>query len=152
MIVAAAFAIIDVEGLDGWIELEDDRATPLPGLLVYRFDAPLFFANSQYYCDRLRLRLEQNPGDEESVVLDFEGIGSLDTTAADALIELHLVLTSLGLTVAIARANRAVRQVMERSGLAARVGDALIFPTINAAVSNYRQTTERTTEPNDTAT
>ncbi len=135
-------------GLDGWIDIDDDRAETLPGLLVYRFDAPLFFANSQYYCDRLHQRLKQNPGNEAAVVLDFEGIGSLDASAAEALIDLYEELAELGLSVAIARPNRAVKDVMTRSGFTNLVDDALIFPTINAAVANYQETAE----PNDTPT
>lgn len=127
------------EGLDGWIDVADSRARTLPGLLVYRFDAPLFFANAEYFRERLDLLLDQNPGDEVEVVLDFEGIGSLDTTAADHLIELTEELHDNGMVVAIARANKQVTDVIERAGLADRIGRQHIHPTINAAVSDYRR-------------
>ena len=105
------------EGLDGWIDVRDQRAHIQHGLLVYRFDAPLFFANADEYAKRLIAAFEQNPGDETHVILDFEGIGSLDTTAAERLEQLHDQLSQDQLTIAVARANDDVIGVMERSGL-----------------------------------
>ncbi len=51
-------------GLDGWISIDDERAHVLPGLLVYRFDGPLFFANGEYFLERVRVALDTNPGEE----------------------------------------------------------------------------------------
>ncbi|NNF55129.1 MAG: STAS domain-containing protein [Acidimicrobiales bacterium] len=127
------------EGLDGWIDIADRRATTEPGLLVYRFDAPLFFANAEYFRDRLRQSLERNPGEECHVILDFEGIGSLDSTAADHLAELCRELSNEGMEIAIARANSEVLDVMERSGLFAQLNSPTTYPTINSAVATYRR-------------
>ena len=126
------------EGLDGWIDIADERATSEPGLLVYRFDAPLFFANAEYFRSRVAESLEVNPGTERHIILDFEGIGSLDSTAADHLADMHDEFSGDGLTVAVARANADVLALMDRSGLRAKIGDDNIFPTINAAVSRYK--------------
>ncbi len=125
------------QGLDGWINVEDERADPLPGLLVYRFDAPLFFANGEWFRERLRLALERNPGEERHVVLDFEGVGSIDTTAVDHLDELIDELAAVDLSLSIARANPKVIGVLERSGLADRIGPDNLVPTINAAVRRF---------------
>lgn len=125
------------QGLDGWINVEDERADPLPGLLVYRFDAPLFFANGEWFRERLRLALERNPGEERHVVLDFEGVGSIDTTAVDHLEELIDELAAVGMSLSIARANPKVIGVLERSGLADRIGPDNLVPTINAAVRRF---------------
>ncbi len=125
-------------GLDGWINVEDRRADPVPGLLVYRFDAPLFFANGEWFRERLRLALEQNPGEERHVVLDFEGVGSIDTTAVGHLEEVIDELDGDGISLSIARANPKVLGVLERSGLADRIGHENLIPTINAAVGRFR--------------
>ena len=90
-------------GLDGWIDVADERSRTLPGLLVYRFDAPLFFGNVGYFEERIELLLEQNPGTERHVVLDLEGIGSIDTTAAEELIDLVESLQGRGIGVSLAR-------------------------------------------------
>ncbi len=127
------------EGLDGWIDVRDQRAHIQHGLLVYRFDAPLFFANADEYAKRLIAAFEQNPGEETHVILDFEGIGSLDSTAAERLEQLHEQLSQDQLTIAVARANDDVIGVMERSGLIDAIGREHIHPTINAAVADFRR-------------
>ncbi len=127
------------EGLDGWIDVKDQRARLEHGLLVYRFDAPLFFANADEYAKRLIAAFEQNPGEETHVILDFEGIGSLDSTAAERLEQLHEQLSRDELTIAVARANDDVIGVMKRSGLIDAIGSEHIYPTINAAVADFRR-------------
>ncbi len=127
------------EGLGGWIDVTDARSEPLHGLLVYRFDAPLFFANAEYFRERVHILLEQNPGPDREILLDFEGIGSLDATAADHLTELVDELSDGGMTVSVARANRDVLEMMERSGVTDAIGREHIHPTINAAVNDHRR-------------
>lgn len=127
----------EAAGLDGWIDVDDERATTLPGLLVYRFDAPLFFANAGHFGDRITLALDRNPGVEQTVVIDLEGIGSVDATAAEHLAELFAQLRGRGARVAVARPNQRVLSIFERAGLVAELGDDAIFPTINAAVADH---------------
>ena len=73
------------------------------------------------------------------VVLDLEGIGSIDTTAADELMELVESLHGDGIGVSLARGNQHVLGVIERSGLGELIGPEHIHPTINAAVADYRR-------------
>ncbi len=129
-------------GLDGWIAVDDERALPMPGLLVYRFDGPLFFANGEYFKERVHHALELNPGDEHEVVLDMEGVGSIDTTAVDHVDVLIDELERDGLVVSIARPNQKVLDLLTRAGITERLGTERIFPTINAAVSDYRRRTD----------
>ncbi|MEM9564247.1 MAG: SulP family inorganic anion transporter [Actinomycetota bacterium] len=126
-------------GLDGWIDVDDERAEPLPGLLVYRFDGPLFFANGEYYSARVRAALDANPGRETSVVLDMEGIGSIDTTAVDHLTELIEELRGRGMSIGIARANQDVLALLTDAGVVDRLGPDRFFPTINAAVDDHER-------------
>lgn len=129
-------------GLDGWIDLDDERAVSLTGLLVYRFDAPLFFANGEYFRERVRRAIDANPGEETGVILDMEGIGSIDTTAIDHLAELFGELDGAGITVRLARPNHRVLDALARAGLVAMLGADRVFPTINAAVADYRNSNE----------
>ncbi len=126
-------------GLDGWIAVDDERAEPLPGLLVYRFDGPLFFANGEYFRERVRHAIQANPGEETGVVLDMEGIGSIDTTAVDHLSELLDELDAGGIVVSLARPNHKVLDLLTRAGVVERLGPDHIFPTINAAVGDHRR-------------
>lgn len=130
----------DYPELDGWVEATSfPEAFTEPRLLVYRFDAPLFFMNAERFQDRVEHVLATGSGDEEWVVLDFEGIGALDATALDGLAELAGRLTHLGVDViAVARPNEAVLRRLERAGLVAPGGPLRAFPTINSAVRAFR--------------
>ena len=127
--------------LDGWVEVEaHPEARTEPGLLVYRFDAPLFVLNTERFRSRVLEALEANPGREDWLVLDFEGIGGLDASALDALAELLEQLGATGVhVVAVARANRAVVGRLRRVGLLAPDGPLRDYPTINAAVRDFRR-------------
>lgn len=131
----------DAPGLDGWVEVDDyPQATTEPGLLVYRFDAPLFFVNADRFRARVEDVLETNPGAEEWLVLDFEGVGSLDTTALDGLAELVEALRTTGVAqVAVARPNHDVLIRLRRSGLLEPEGPLRSFATINSAVRAFRE-------------
>ena len=126
--------------LDGWVAVDDfPTARPLPGLLVYRFDAPLFFANAEWFHQRVRQALETNPGVEEWIIIDFDGVGSIDTTAIEMLEELLGELPSLGIeVVGVARTNSTTIDRLTRAGLLAPAGPIQSFPTINRAVQRFR--------------
>ncbi len=126
--------------LDGWVEVDAyPEARVEPGLLVYRFDAPLFFLNTDRFRSRVLDTLERNPGDEDWLVLDFEGVGDLDATALDGLADLTESLAGQGLRrVAVARANRRVVERLRRVSLLAPEGPLHDYPTINAAVRAFR--------------
>jgi sulfate permease, SulP family len=127
------------QDLDGWVDAETyPNARTLPGLLVYRFDAPLFFANADRYRERLDQLVDENPGEEEWLVLDFEGVGEADTTAIDMLVELLAEHQGAGRVVAIARANERVLQRLGRAGLLEPTGSVVVYPTINSAVRAFR--------------
>jgi MFS superfamily sulfate permease-like transporter len=129
----------DGQDLDGWVDAGlHPGARTLPGLLVYRFDAPLFFANADRYRERLEQLVEENPGEEEWLVLDFEGVGEADTTAVDMLVELVAEQYGAGRVVALARANERVLQRLERADLLQPAGKVVVYPTINAAVRAFR--------------
>ena len=131
------------ESLGGWVDARLYGLSPThPGLLVYRFDAPLFFGNIEHFGARIDDVLKANPGDETWIVLDFEGVGDIDSTALDGLRELTAKLTRAGLVVAVARANAPVMALLGRADLVAPggggVGPTLMpFPTIKAAVMAF---------------
>jgi high affinity sulfate transporter 1 len=126
-------------GLEGWIDVERG-AEPLPGLLVYRFDAPLFFANAARFHERIGDLLDADAGATAWVVLDCEGIGSVDSTATDELEELLRDIQARGVvTIGVARANDAVLAMLGRAGLLSPAGPVDVYPTINAAVRAFQR-------------
>ena len=126
--------------LDGWVEVDaHPSARTEPGLLVYRFDAPLFFLNTEWFRTRVLDALEANPGSEEWLVLDFEGVGALDASALDGLADLVEQLGRTGISqVAVARANESVVRRLRRVDLVEPAGALRVYPTINAAVRAFR--------------
>jgi sulfate permease, SulP family len=129
------------DDLDGWVSVTTNpHARTLPGLLVYRFDAPLFFMNVEHFRTRLLDTLQDNPGEETWVVLDFEGIGHIDTTALDELADLVGVLDEQHVEViAVARANARSLQRLDRARLLAPEGPLRTFATINSAVEAFER-------------
>ncbi len=131
----------DLPGLDGWVDIDDfPNAVSADGLLVFRFDAPLFFLNIDRFCDRVEEALRDNPGDEEWFVMDCEGIGDIDASAIEGLRELVARLAASHVqVVAVARANDRVRDHLRRALLLAPNGPIRQFPTINGAVRAFRE-------------
>jgi sulfate permease, SulP family len=107
---------------------------PVPGVLIYRLDAPLIFANADVVIDDIEGRVRRAEPAPQVLVLDFEGVFEIDTTGTDALAGLHHTLSTRGITVAIARAHHDVREYLARDGLLATIGPDRLFPTVAVAV------------------
>jgi SulP family sulfate permease len=118
-----------------------DKETALtePGLIVYRFDAPLVFANAAFFTERLE-ELVENAGTElKCVILDAEAISDFDSTAAEALENLNTDLERHSVELWIARANGPLRELMHLTGLTDRIGKDNIYPSVRAAVVAYQE-------------
>jgi sulfate permease, SulP family len=117
-----------------------DGTRTVPGLLVYRFDAPLFFANADVLREQvLRLVDESDPPVRE-VVLDAEGIVDMDITGAETLDELLDALEDRGVRLVLARVRTSLRTTMHRLGLEQRLGpDAFHFQIRDAAADFVRR-------------
>jgi SulP family sulfate permease len=119
----------------------EEKETTLtePGLVVYRFDAPLVFANAAFFTERLE-ELIVNAGEGlKCVVLDAEAISDFDSTAAEALENLDKDLERHGIEFWIARANGPLRDLMQATGLTNRLGKENIYPSVRAAVIAFRE-------------
>jgi high affinity sulfate transporter 1 len=106
----------------------------VPGLLLFRFDAPLFFANAEAFRDAVHraIELEQRP--LETVVVAAEPITDVDSTAAEVLAELHEELGRGGIDLCFAELKGPVKDRLRRYGLLERVGEEHVYPTIGLAV------------------
>jgi len=82
--------------------------------------------------------MDRNPGAERWVVIDFEGIGSVDATAVEGLCELIDELHEEGVVIGTARANHVVVEQLERGGVLERIGEENVHATINRAVQAFR--------------
>ncbi len=117
-----------------------DKETTLtePGLIVYRFDAPLVFANAAYFTERLEALVANAGPGLQCVILDAEPISDFDSTAAEALDNLDANLQRLGVELWIARANRPLRDLLQVTGLTTRIGQENLHPSVRSAVTAYR--------------
>jgi SulP family sulfate permease len=120
-----------------------DEETPLtePGLIVYRFDAPLVFANAAFFTERLEEMIANAGEGLKYVVLDAEAITDFDSTAAEALENLDANLERRQVELWIARANAPLRDLLEVTGLTNRIGEKNIYPSVRAAVTAYYEST-----------
>jgi SulP family sulfate permease len=129
---------VDASGGTVYREVADkETALTEPGLIVYRFDAPLVFANAVYFTERLReLVANASPG-LKCVVLNAEAISDFDSTAAEALENLDADLERVGADLWIARANAPLRELLTTTGVMKRLGAERIYPSVRAAVEAY---------------
>jgi SulP family sulfate permease len=117
---------------------DKDTALTEPGLIVYRFDAPLVFANAAFFTERLEDLIANAGAGLKCVILDAEAISDFDSTAAEALESLDASLERLGVELWIARANGPLRDLLQATGLTARIGEENIHLSVRAAVTAYQ--------------
>ncbi len=126
------------QGVRGWHDITRyPDAHLVPGLVLFRWDAPLFFANAELFQDRVLAAVESSPTKVRRVVVTAEPVTSVDVTAADALAELDDKLEKAGVELVFAELKDPVKDKLKRFGLYERFGDDGFFPTIGAAVDAY---------------
>jgi len=127
-----------VPGVAGMHDVDDyPEAAPVPGLVVYRYDSPLFFANAQDFTKRALRALESAPTPANWFLLNAEANVTVDLTAADTLESLRQEIDQRGVVFAMARVKQDLRDDLERAGFIARVGEERIFMTLPTAVEAY---------------
>ena len=109
-------------------------AESFPGLVIYRFDASLVFFNADRFKARVRTVVREAPAPVRHFLLDAETIPLLDTTGAAILDQLRGDLENEGIGMAVAEAKSQVRGMLDRTGLAGKIGPDRMFTTVNAAV------------------
>ena len=129
-----------IDGVEGYHGIAPDGYNQVvPGLIVYGFDAPLFFANAPYLMAQIRDLVSKADQPIRCLLLDAEAIPDIDTTAADTLKEIHQELKGEGITLAIARANKPLRETMRLTGLEELIGAENFYPTVRTGVEAFRE-------------
>ncbi len=113
------------------------QARLIPGLVLFRWDAPLFFANAELFTQRVMSVIGSSPTQVRRLVVAAEPVTSVDVTAADALCELDERLQSYGIELCFAEMKDPVKDKLKRFGLFARIGEGNFFATVGEAVSVY---------------
>jgi high affinity sulfate transporter 1 len=112
----------------------------IPGLVLFRWDAPLFFANAELFRDRVMMAVESSPTQVNWLVVGAEPVTSIDVTSADTLDELDHTLATSGIRLCIAEMKDPVKDKLKRFGLFSQFGEERFFATLGEAVSCYLKT------------
>jgi high affinity sulfate transporter 1 len=112
-------------------------ARQIPGLVLFRWDAPLFFANAELFNRCVMDAVKRSPTRVQWVVVAAEPVTSVDVTAADALAELDQTLHDAGVELCFAEMKDPVTDRLKRFGLFSSLGEKAFFPTVGAAVRAY---------------
>ncbi len=130
-----------VDGLKGYHDITRyPQARLIPGLILFRWDAPLFFANAELFQDRILDAVAASKTHVRWVVVAAEPVTNLDVTASDVVTELDKALMAAGIELCFAEMKDPVKDKLKRFGLFAQIGEEVFFPTVGAAVSQYIKT------------
>lgn len=155
VLVAVALAILDllrrvarahdsvlgfVHGLPGMHDIDDyPEAELVPGLVIYRYDAPLCFANAEDFRRRALQAVADYPQPVEWFVLNAEANSEVDLTALDSLERLRVELGRRGIVFGMARVKQDLRQALQAAGMLDDIGTDHIYLTLPTAVAAFRQ-------------
>ncbi len=133
------FAVLGrVDGIRGYHDVKRyPAARRVPGLVLFRWDAPLFFANAELFHQRVLEAIEQSPTAVRRIVVTAAPVTSVDVTSADMLAELEQSLTGSGIELRFAEMKEPVKDKLRRFGLFERFGAASFHPTVGSAVDAY---------------
>jgi high affinity sulfate transporter 1 len=130
-----------VDGVEGYHDIHSyPGAEHLPGLVIYRFDGPLFFANATTFRDEIR-RLARAEPKPAWILIAAEPVTDVDTTASDVLEDLDEALNARGISLVFAELKDPVRRKIERYGLTRTIDPRHFYPTIAAAIAAFRDET-----------
>ncbi|MBW4565228.1 MAG: solute carrier family 26 protein [Mojavia pulchra JT2-VF2] len=129
----------EVPGLPGLHDIEDwQGAKTIPGLVIYRYDAPLCFANVENFKRRALSAIEAEKTPVEWFVLNTEAIVEVDITAIDALAQLHSELAAQGITFALTRVKQDLYKQLKHSQLLDKIGSQHVYLTLHTALAAFQ--------------
>jgi len=126
------------EGMPGYHDIErSENAETVPGLIIYRFDAPLFFANARHLREQARVLVTSAEEPVRWFVIDASAVFDMDVTAAEGLEKLRREFEEEGIVLGIAEARAPLRALLRRTGLLERLGPENVHATVGAAVHHF---------------
>ncbi|HCF1769565.1 SulP family inorganic anion transporter [Pseudomonas aeruginosa] len=127
-----------MHGIDGQVELAKyPQATTLPGLVIYRFDAPLLFFNADYFKQRV-LAVVDGSERPNAVLLNAEAMTNLDISGLATLHEVQQILKAQGVHLSLARVTGQTLDLLQRSNMLGEIKPPLVFSSVRSGVSAYR--------------
>jgi high affinity sulfate transporter 1 len=127
-----------IDGIKGYHDVQrHPEARQIPGLVIFRWDAPLFFANAEIFCERVLNAVATAPTVTRWVLVAAEPVTDIDLTAADAIAELDKTLCEAHIELCFAEMKGPTKDRLKRYGLFTKIGKDDFFPTIGQAVDMY---------------
>lgn len=132
--------LVDVPGVPGYHDVSrHPEGERIPGMLILRFDAPLFFGNGALLGSFVRSELDEAPPGTERVVLAAEPVTGIDTTALDELVQLDEWLDRHGVDLVFAELKGPVKDRLLQYGMGARFSAEHFYPTVSEAVRAFQR-------------
>ena len=127
-----------IDGIKGYHDVSrHPEARHIPGLVIFRWDAPLFFANAETFCEQVWQAVMTAPTTTKWVLVAAEPVTDIDLTAADAIVELDKTLCEAHIELCFAEMKGPTKDRLKRYGLFTKIGKDDFFPTIGQAVDMY---------------
>ncbi len=127
-----------IDGLKGYHDIKrHPEARRIPGLILFRWDAPLFFANAEFFREHILRAVSESPTPARLIVVAAEPVTDVDITAADLLAELDDELQQSGIDLCFAAMKGPTKDRLKQYGLFSKLGCDCFFPTIGKAVDYY---------------
>ena len=127
-----------IDGIKGYHDVSrHPEARHIPGLVIFRWDAPLFFANAETFCEQVWQAVMTAPTTTKWVLVAAEPVTDIDLTAADAIAELDKTLCEAHIELCFAEMKGPTKDRLKRYGLFTKIGKDDFFPTIGQAVDMY---------------
>ncbi len=132
----------EAPGIAGWHDISDyEHTVQIPGLLVFRYDSPLFFANAMDFLRKCETAVDQADPAPNWLLLNMEANTEVDITGLDALEQLRSHCARAGVTLALVRVKHEIELDLIRHGVGQKIGLNRIYPTLPTAVAAYREET-----------
>jgi MFS superfamily sulfate permease-like transporter len=122
------------------------EAETLPGMLIYRFDAPIIFPNAAYFAAEVRRLIAVATVPVREVLVAAQQVNQLDSTGADQLAKLQAELATKEIVLSVAEAKAALREMMRRTGLEEKVGTEHFYESIEDGVQAFLQRQQQTSD------
>jgi SulP family sulfate permease len=121
----------------GFHDVGDTAGQTLPGLLAYRFYAPLLFSNCSYFSERIHALIAASSQPVRWFLLDAQAISDIDVTAVETLHALNRELKEKGIKLNIAHANRPLRELLQCTGLEGEIGEDSFYSSVHECVEAF---------------
>ncbi len=127
-------------GTEGYRDINIHKeAETFPGLLIFRFDAPVIFINASFFASKVRHLIDEAPIPVREVVVEAQQINQLDSTGADALEKLKDELEAKEIAFSVAEVKSVLREAMRRTDLENKIGAENIYESLEDSVQTFLQ-------------